>query len=147
MLDLEIEAGPLDKEKWVDRLKEEYKALITYIKSAKENQEEWFKIKADKDGINWTGNCWYMHNLEQYEFEFEFEIPATYPHTPIEIKIPELDGKTPKMYRGGKICIDIHFAPLWRDKAPKFAIIHALVHALAPWLAAEIPILVEQGKI
>jgi ufm1-conjugating enzyme 1 len=41
------------------------------------------------------------------------KIPPTYPLAPIEIEIPSLDGLTPKMYRGGKICIDIHFAPLW----------------------------------
>eukprot|EP00971_Amphidinium_carterae_P020092 395847-Amphidinium_carterae.1 len=39
---------------------------------------------------------------------------AGYPAVPIELELPELDGKTPKMYRGGKICLDIHFAPLWR---------------------------------
>ena len=26
-----------------------------------------------------------------------FEIPATYPATPIELELPQLDGKTPKM--------------------------------------------------
>jgi hypothetical protein len=30
-----------------------------------------------------------------------------------EIEIPELEGKTAKMYRGGKICLTIHFKPLW----------------------------------
>ena len=50
-----------------------------------------------------------MHNLTKYRFKVEFEIPATYPSAPMEIILPELDGKTPKMYRGGKICMDIHF--------------------------------------
>ena len=27
---------------------------------------------------------------------------------PIELELPELDGLTAKMYRGGKICLDIH---------------------------------------
>ena len=36
--------------------------------------------------------------------DVNFEIPATYPLTSIEICLPELDGKTVKMYRGGKIC-------------------------------------------
>ena len=68
-------------------------------------------------------------------------------------ELPELDGKTPKMspaevasfpafsgvevriwritilatprYRGGKICLDIHFAPLWRS------MVHVFVHVLA----------------
>ncbi len=54
------------------------------------------------------------------------QIPATYPNAPIELELPELDGKTPKMYRGGKICLDIHFAPLWTKNVPKFGIAHAL---------------------
>ena len=47
------------------------------------------------------------------------------------------------MYRGGKICLDIHFAPLWQKNTPKFGISHALAIALGPWLAVEIPILSE----
>ena len=49
---------------------------------------------------------------------FILQIPATYPLAPIELELPELDGKTAKMYRyfylftnneckkfrGGKIC-------------------------------------------
>jgi len=46
--------------------------------------------------------------------------------TPIELELPELDGKTSKMYRGGKICLDIHFAPIWAKNAPKWGIAHAL---------------------
>jgi hypothetical protein len=45
----------------------------------------------------------YIHNLVKYEFDFQFEIPATYPATAPEIVLPELDGKTSKMYRGGKV--------------------------------------------
>ena len=51
------------------------------------------------------------------------------------------------MYRGGKICLDIHFAPLWSKMSPKYGIAHALALALGPWLAAEIPYLVEEGII
>ena len=40
----------------------------------------------------------------KYEFKLEFEIPPAYPATNIELILPELDGKTEKMYRGGKIC-------------------------------------------
>ena len=67
--------------------------------------------------------------------------------SPIEIELPELDGKTSKMYRGGKICIDIHFAPLWAKNTPKFGIAHTLAIAviflikLGPWLVVEIPML------
>ena len=54
-----------------------------------------------------------MHELLRHEFAFEFDIPATYPATAPEIRIPELDGKTAKMFRGGAICLTVHFKPLW----------------------------------
>lgn len=47
------------------------------------------------------------------------------------------------MYRGGKICQDIHFAPLWAKHVPKLGIAHALSMALGPWLAAEVPNMVK----
>jgi ufm1-conjugating enzyme 1 len=78
---------------------------------------------------------------------FQFDVPATYPTTAPEIEIPELEGKTAKMYRGGKICLTIHFKPLWAKNAPHFGIAHALCLGLAPWLAAEVPYLVESGAV
>ena len=50
--------------------------------------------------------------------------------SPIEIELPELDGKTSKMYRGGKICIDIHFSPLWAKNTPKYGIANTLAIAV-----------------
>ena len=97
--------------------------------------------------IRWSGKCWYIHEFLRFEFDLQFEIPATYPATPIELELPELDGKTHKMYRGGKICLDIHFSPLWAKYQPKLGIAHALAAALGPWLAAEIPVLAEQGIV
>lgn len=76
-----------------------------------------------------------------------FQIPITYPATAPEIAIPELDGKTAKMYRGGKICLTDHFKPLWARNVPKFGIAHAMALGLAPWLAVEIPDLIEKGVI
>lgn len=55
-----------------------------------------------------------------------FQIPVTYPATAPEIALPELDGKTAKMYRGGKICLTDHFKPLWARNVPKFGIAHAM---------------------
>lgn len=75
------------------------------------------------------------------------ELPATYPASPPDIRLPELDGKTAKMYRGGRICMDIHFAPLWARKQSGFGVAHSLALALGPWLAAEIPDLVGKGLI
>jgi ufm1-conjugating enzyme 1 len=143
---LNVNASPRDKN-WEERLKEEYIALIKYVKLLQEEDSEWFEVNPDNSGIKWSGKCWYFYNFQKYEFKLQFEIPATYPASPIELELPELDGKTAKMYRGGKICLDIHFAPLWSKNTPKFGIAHALALALGPWLAAEIPYLVDEGVI
>ena len=92
---------------------QELQALIKYIQLNKARDSDWFTVTSSKDGTSWSGKCWYVHNLHKYEFSFEFDIPATYPATAPEFKIPELDGKTAKMYRGGAICLTVHFKPLW----------------------------------
>ena len=107
---------------------------------------------------------WFYHEYEKYEFKVEFEvserekqflnffqtliifqkkIPVTFPTTPPELILAELEGKTLKMYHGGKICLDDHFKPLWKRNAPKFGIAHAFALGMAPWLAAEIPFLID----
>ncbi|GBG63308.1 hypothetical protein CBR_g37394 [Chara braunii] len=144
---LTTRAGPRDGELWKRRLKEEYLTLIKYMESNKMNDNDWFRISANPEGTKWKGKCWYVHNLLKYEFDLQFDIPITYPATAPEIELPELDGKTAKMYRGGKICLTIHFRPLWAKNSPHFGIAHALCLGLAPWLAAEIPHLVETGMI
>jgi ferredoxin-like protein FixX len=68
---------------------------------------------------SWFGKCWYIYNMHKYEFRLEFDvrgcmesaaetcavltdavqIPITYPATAPELTLPELDGKTAKMYR------------------------------------------------
>ncbi|XP_044474522.1 ubiquitin-fold modifier-conjugating enzyme 1 isoform X2 [Mangifera indica] len=111
---LTTKAGPRDGTAWTQRLKEEYKALIAYTQMNKSNDNDWFRISAaNPEGTRWTGKCWYVHNLLKYEFDLQFDIPVTYPSTAPEIELPQLDGKTQKMYRGGKICLTIHFKPLW----------------------------------
>jgi hypothetical protein len=75
------------------------------------------------------------------------QIPVTYPTTPPELILPELDGKTFKMYHGGKICLDDHFKPLWKRNAPKFGIAHAFALGMGVWLAAEIPFLIEANTL
>ena len=140
-------AGPKDGEKWIERLKEEYMVLIEYIKMNKEEDSDWFNVESNAEGTDWNGKCWIVHNLVKYEFDLHFAIPAAYPHSPMDLELPELDGKTVKMYRGGKICLDIHFAPLWAKNQPKFGIAHALAAGLGPWLATEIPALINEGVI
>jgi ufm1-conjugating enzyme 1 len=145
---LTVNAGPRDGAQWVARLKEEYTAIIRYVQLNREAGDDWFTLEAtDKLGTRWVGRCWYMHQFAKYEYRLEFEIPATYPHTAPELVLPELDGKTPKMYHGGKICLSAHFKPLWAKNVPHFGIAHALIFGLAPWLAAEIPHLVETGML
>jgi len=144
---LTIKAGPRDGDKWVARLKEELTSLIAYVNYNKQNGNDWFLLESNKQGTRWFGKCWHIYNMAKYEFEVNFEIPVSYPTTPFEIVLPELDGKTEKMYRGGKICLSAHFKPLWSRNVPHFGIAHALALGLGPWLAAEVPHLLDSGKI
>eukprot|EP00808_Paulinella_micropora_P024924 g22516.t1 len=141
-----VRAGPKD-EQWKQRFKEELRGLIQLVEMNKKEDSDWFQIESDASGVRWTGRCWYFYELVKYEFKLEFEIPVSYPTSPFEIVLPELDGKTAKMYRGGKICLSAHFKPLWVRNVPQFGIAHALVLGLAPWLAAEVPDLVARGVL
>ena len=145
---LTVNAGPRDGAEWEKLLREEFTGLITYIKNNKADDNDWFTIKPrDKTGTFWEGTCWNFYKGLKYEFKLEFAIPAAYPAAAPELAVPELEGKTAKMYRGGKICLDIHFNPLWQKNVPKFGIAHAIALGLGPWLAAEVPDLVEKGII
>ncbi|EPY89000.1 ubiquitin-specific protease 21 isoform a-like protein [Camelus ferus] len=123
---LKTNAGPRDRELWVQRLKEEYQSLIRYVENNKNADNDWFRLESNKEGTRWFGKCWYIHDLLKYEFDIEFDIPITYPTTAPEIAVPELDGKTAKMYRGGKICLTDHFKPLWARNVPKFGLAHLM---------------------
>jgi len=140
-------AGPRDGQLWMSRLKEEYNALIKYVEMNKLNDTDWFRLESNADGTRWFGRCWHHHNMIKYQFDIEFDIAVTYPVTAPEIALPQLDGKTAKMYRGGKICLSDHFQPLWARNVPKFGIAHAFALGLAPWLAVEVAELVERGLI
>lgn len=100
----------------------------------KANDCDWFQIESNEEGTRWFGTCWHIHNHVKYEFEVAFDIPATYPASPPEIELPQLDGKTAKMYRGGKICMTDHFFPLWAKNIPKFGIVHALALGVRKWV-------------
>uniref|UniRef100_A0A7S0W246 Ubiquitin-fold modifier-conjugating enzyme 1 n=3 Tax=Hemiselmis TaxID=77924 RepID=A0A7S0W246_9CRYP len=144
---LTVNAGPRDGDKWKDRLKEEYTALIKYIQLGKENDTDWFTIESNKEGTVWSGKVWYVYEMKKFEFDLKFDIPVSYPATAPELALPELDGKTSKMYRGGKICLTVHFNPLWQRNVPKFGIAHAMALGMGPWLAAEVPDLYSKGMI
>ncbi|NWJ00970.1 UFC1 enzyme, partial [Crypturellus undulatus] len=145
-----------------------------YVENNKSADNDWFRLEPNADGTRWvpaaparvtpragrprcprchrrsrrwSGRCWYIHELLKYEFAIEFDIPVTYPGTAPEIAIPELDGKTAKMYRGGKICLDDHFRPLWARNVPKFGLAHLMALGLGPWLAVEIPDLIAKGLV
>ena len=49
--------------------------------------------------------------------------------------------------RGGIICTTDHFKPLWGKNVPHFGLAHALALGLAPWLAVEIPDLINTGRL
>ena len=40
-----------------------------------------------------------------------------------------------------------HFKPLWSKNAPRFGIAHAMALGLGPWLAVEIPEMIEKGVV
>ena len=67
-------AGPLNKEQWKLRLKEEYKILIQYITNLKKEGQQWFHVEPDIDGIKWKGKCWFIYNMSKYEFDLQFEV-------------------------------------------------------------------------
>jgi ufm1-conjugating enzyme 1 len=135
-----------DAKQWAERLKEEYRALIAYIEEGKRGNTDWFRIEAvDDAGLQWRGRCWHVHEYVRYEFDVAFELPSAYPKSPPDIRLPQLDGMTPKMYKGAKICLTVHFHPLWARN--NFGIVHVMMHGLAPWLAAEIPVLAAKGKL
>ncbi len=58
-------------------------------------------------GTSWSGKVWYVYEMKKYEFDLKFDIPVGYPASSPELALPELDGKTAKMYRGGKICLTV----------------------------------------
>ena len=66
---LKTNAGPRDKEAWVARLKEEYNSLITYIKSNKESDTDWFRLEANKEG---KSKCISMHRMIFREIDLSF---------------------------------------------------------------------------
>ena len=41
---MKTKAGPREKEAWVQRLKEEYKALIMYVENNKKSDTDWFRF-------------------------------------------------------------------------------------------------------
>ena len=42
------QAGPRDKDAWVNRLKEEYQSLIKYVSTNKEADNDWFRLESNK---------------------------------------------------------------------------------------------------
>jgi ufm1-conjugating enzyme 1 len=70
---LKTKAGPKDSN-WTERLKEEYVALIAYMESLKEDDNEWLRIESNADGTKWHGKCWFYHNYQKYEFDLQFEV-------------------------------------------------------------------------
>lgn len=144
---LKTKAGPRDGDAWVARMKEEYASLIQYVENNKEADNHWFQLESNAQGTRWYGKCWTFYKNHKYEFDLEFDLPVTYPQAAPELALPELEGKTVKMYRGGKICMTTHFHPLWSRNVPYFGISHAMALGLGPWLSVEIPAMVEDGVL
>ena len=141
-------ATPLDGERWKTRLRQELAALIKLIKQDKGKGQGWFTLRPENEqGIEWKGTCMTWHKDVKHEFELVVVLPATYPASPPEISLPQLKEKSEKLYRGGHICLDIHFTPAWHQRKGAGGIAFALVQGLAPWLASEVPLMVERGLL
>ncbi|XP_037267798.1 ubiquitin-fold modifier-conjugating enzyme 1 isoform X2 [Falco rusticolus] len=92
---LRTSAGPRDREGWAPRLKEEYRALIQVCRakprrsgSPVRREQQARRQRLVPSRVQRRG-----HPVVR-----EVLIPVTYPSTAPEIAIPELDGKTAKMY-------------------------------------------------
>jgi len=144
---LTVKAGPKDGAAWEERLKEEFAALIAYVEANKASDNHWFNLECDPDGARWHGKCWHFHKQRKYEFDLELDLSSAYPSAAPDIILPKLDGKTAKMYRGGKICLTTHFHPLWARNVPRFGVAHALALGLGPWLSVEVPAMAEEGVL
>ena len=79
------------------------------MKNNKNADNDWFQLESNKEGTQWFGKCWYIHDLLNYESDIAFDIPITCPTTAPEITAPELNGKTANMYANGEICLTDHF--------------------------------------
>ena len=143
---LTVNAGPTEVD-WPARFKEELRAVIALVRQNKQRDEEWFTVTPESNGLRWNGRCWSYFKGLRYEVNFEIIIGVGYPTAPLEILVPDLEGRTVKMYRGGRICTDSHFEPAWQRNAPRFGVAHGLALGLAPWLAVEIPLLADAGVI
>ncbi len=107
---LKTRASPLDKDTWNLRVKEELQALIVYVKLLQEGSDKrWFALNINSDGKGFEGHCWYYHQSLRYQFKFFLDIPVGYPNVSPDIRIPELEGKTIKMFHGAKICLSMLF--------------------------------------
>lgn len=144
---LSVKASPRDGKLWFERVKEEYKSLIAAVEENKKLDSHWFQISSDPTGTEWRGTCWCYHKNNKHAFELIINLAVTYPTTPPEICLPQLAGKTEKMYSNAAICIDDHFLPLWQKNAPTLGIAHAMQLGLSPWLAIEIPAMIENGVL
>lgn len=60
---MKTNAGPRDADLWLERLKEEYEALIAFININKASDADWFRLESNADGTRWFGKCWHYHNM------------------------------------------------------------------------------------
>lgn len=47
-----------------------------YVQNNKENDNDWFRLESNKDGTQWFGKCWHVHELMKYEFAIEFDVSS-----------------------------------------------------------------------
>ena len=79
---LKTKAGPRDKEEWVKRLKEEYASLISYVKTNKDSDTDWFRLESNKEGTRWFGKCWHIQVFSNRQFSNIVKIKKTHLYQP-----------------------------------------------------------------
>lgn len=80
-----VRAGPIDdRNKWEERLKEEYMSLISYVEFNKKNNCDWFYIEGDEKGslyliiiFRWQGTCWHTYENRRYTFKIFLDVRIT----------------------------------------------------------------------
>ncbi|KAM1499971.1 hypothetical protein ACFX15_022115 [Malus domestica] len=104
-----------------------------YTQMNKSNDNDWFRISAaNPKGTRWTGKCWYVYTSSSTSSISSSISPS--PTPPPHLNSSSLTRRQDP--KGGKICLIVHFKPLWAKNCPRFGMAHALCLGLAPWLAA-----------
>ena len=55
-----------------------YFLSFQYVQNNKEADNDWFRLESNKEGTRWFGKCWYIHEMQKFEFDLEFDVSIKY---------------------------------------------------------------------